>query len=234
MKRRAFTLIELVVVIAIISLLVSIMLPALARSRQLSRAAVCLSSLRSMCESVQMYADNNEGRLPTGGLAHGGSVNETAAWIHTARRELGDEKIVHCPSDQSPHWLRPPTGTTQQRRMSYANNFYMQGTLEGREEFTVMTRMKRPCSTIYWAELAEQGKYAVADHVHPEGWFSSPNRLAAEQVQLDRHLGKANYGFLDGHSEPQRFDETYSINRQATRFPNIVWVHNKYDPVVAW
>lgn len=234
MKRRAFTLIELLVVISIISLLVAILLPALSRSRQIGRATVCLSNLRSMCESVQMYADSNEGRLPTGGLAHGGSADESMAWINTARRDLGDEQIVHCPVDRSAHWLTSPTGTTQRRRMSYANNYYMQGTIEGREEFTVMTRMKRPCTTIYWAELAEQGKYAVSDHVHPETWFSSPKRLAAEQVQLDRHLGRANYGFLDGHSELQSFEDTYSINRQATQFPNIVWFHNKYDPVVAW
>jgi prepilin-type N-terminal cleavage/methylation domain-containing protein/prepilin-type processing-associated H-X9-DG protein len=234
MRQRAFTLIELLLVIAIISLLVSILLPALSRSRQLGRATVCLSNLRSMSESVLMYADNNDGRLPTGGLAHGGSVDETAAWINTAARELGSDRISHCPSDQSPHWLTPVPESDQKRRMSYANNYYMQGTIEEREEFTVLTRIKRPATTIFWAELAEQGAFAAADHVHPETWFANPRVLAAQEVQLERHLARANYGFLDGHAEPQSFEDTYKINLQASQFPNIVWHHNKYDPVAAW
>lgn len=234
MKRRGFTLIELLVVISIISLLISILLPALSRSRQLGRAAVCMKNMRTISEAVQMYADNNEGRLPTGGLAHGGSVDESMAWINTARRELGDVRIAQCPSDQSPYWLRNVEGTNQKRRMSYANNYYTMGSIEGREEYTVLTRVPRPSSTIFWAELAEQGDFAVADHVHPENWFANPRVLAAYEVQLDRHLGRANYGFLDSHSEPQKFEDTYSMNLQASHFPNIVWFHNKYDPIVAW
>jgi prepilin-type N-terminal cleavage/methylation domain-containing protein/prepilin-type processing-associated H-X9-DG protein len=234
MVRRAFTLIELLVVISVIAVLVGILLPALSRSRQLGKASVCLSNLRSLSGAVHMYADANDGRFPSVGLAHGGAVDESTAWINVAIREIGNRKVAQCPSDESPHWLVPAPGGDLRRRLSYATNFYTVGTLEGREEYNVMTRIRRPSTTIFWAELAEQGQYAAADHVHPETWFSSPRRLASEQVQLDRHLGRANYGYVDGHADPQPFEETYSINRRATQFPNIAWIHNKYDPVVAW
>lgn len=232
MKRRAFTLIELLMVVTIIAMLVGILLPALSRSRQLGRSTQCLANLHSLCTAVLMYTDTNDGRLPAVGLAHGGSVDEGNAWINTAAREIGNDKVTRCPDDRSPHWDTPVDG--QVRRLSYATNYYTVGLLEGREGCNVLTRIKRPSTTIMWGELAERGEYAAADHFHPETWFANPKALAAEQLTLDRHLGRANWGFLDGHVESLRFEETYDINLAASNFPNIAWIHNRFDPEVAW
>lgn len=234
MRRRGFTLIELLVVISVITVLIGILLPALSRSRQIGRAAKCLANMHSLCAAVQMYADNNDGLLPTGGYAHGGSVDEGMAWINTAAQEIGNEQVVHCPADESPYWNQFVPGTDQKRRMSYANNYYMMGTIEGREEYTALTRIKRTASTIFWAELTQFGDFAASDHVHPETWFISPRTFAAREVDLERHIKRANYGFLDGHAEPQRFEDTYALNVQASHFPNLVWTHNKYDPALGW
>lgn len=236
MNRRAFTLIELLVVISIISVLIGLIMPALSRSRQMGRASVCLSNLRCLGEAVHMYADANEGRFPSVGLAHGGSVDESTAWMTVASKEVGDLKVARCPADESRYWSTPLPDVTppQYRRLSYATNYYTVGTIEGREEFSLLTRIKRPATTIFWAELAEDGLFAAADHVHPETWFTNPRQFASHEVDLDRHMGKANYGFVDGHAEIFTFEETYSINRSGTHFPVIAWHHNKYDPTVAW
>jgi prepilin-type N-terminal cleavage/methylation domain-containing protein/prepilin-type processing-associated H-X9-DG protein len=234
MRRRAFTLIELLVVIAIISVLIGLLMPALSRSRQIGRATLCLSNLRAMCQAVQMYADNNEGKLPAAGLAHGGSVDEGNAWVNTMVKETGGSSVTRCPVDQSPYWNKPLEGTNQKRRLSYANNYYTVGTIEGKEEFNEMTRIKRPSATIYWAELAEEGGFAVADHVHPETWFLNPRIFAAREIQLERHIKRANYGMVDGHAEPQSFDDIYRIDTAHSSFPNIAWIHNKFDPAIAW
>jgi len=234
MRRRAFTLIELLMVVAIIGLLVAILLPALSRSRQLGRATACAANLHSLGASVMMYADTNDGRLPAVGLAHGGSVDEGNAWINTAAADIGDVKVTRCPDDRSPHWDRPLGTTGQLRRLSYATNYYTVGALEGREGLNVLTRIKRPSTTIFWGELAEEGDFAVADHYHPETWFVDPKTLASRELTLARHLAKANWGFLDGHAETLRFEDTYAINVAASSFPDIAWVHNKFDPDVAW
>ncbi len=61
-----FTLIELLVVISIISVLAALLLPALARAKELGRKAVCLSNLRQVGIALQGYAEENEDRIPFG------------------------------------------------------------------------------------------------------------------------------------------------------------------------
>jgi prepilin-type N-terminal cleavage/methylation domain-containing protein len=58
MKRKGFTLVELLVVIAIIALLMSILMPALARVRGLAQQVVCGSHLASMGKALMMYAND--------------------------------------------------------------------------------------------------------------------------------------------------------------------------------
>ncbi|MEK6643326.1 MAG: prepilin-type N-terminal cleavage/methylation domain-containing protein [Planctomycetota bacterium] len=62
--RSAFTLIELLIVMAIISLLLSILLPALGRARETSRRTVCGSNLRQMALALSQYAQENDSWFP--------------------------------------------------------------------------------------------------------------------------------------------------------------------------
>jgi len=64
MKRKGFTLIELLVVVAIIALLISILLPSLARARELSKRAVCAANVRGIGQSAKIYANDFNERWP--------------------------------------------------------------------------------------------------------------------------------------------------------------------------
>ena len=61
---RAFTLVELLVVIGIIALLISILLPSLTRARQMANLIYCQSNLRQIGQLMSIYASQNNGDLP--------------------------------------------------------------------------------------------------------------------------------------------------------------------------
>lgn len=63
-QRTAFTLVELLVVIAVIAILVALLLPALARAREAGRASICLSNLRQCFIACRTYADESRGFGP--------------------------------------------------------------------------------------------------------------------------------------------------------------------------
>lgn len=75
MVRRAFTLIEILVVVAIIALLIAILLPSLSRAREQTKAVNCQSNIRQLLQGFLMYANDNRGRLP------GSSVDAGADWL---------------------------------------------------------------------------------------------------------------------------------------------------------
>jgi prepilin-type N-terminal cleavage/methylation domain-containing protein len=67
MKKRGFTLVELLVVIAIIALLMGILMPALARVRQLAFRMTCGTNLSGIGKAMLIYANDYEDELPRAG-----------------------------------------------------------------------------------------------------------------------------------------------------------------------
>ena len=63
-KVAAFTLIELLVVISIIAILISTLLPALAKARELANRAVCMANVRGIIQSMLTYGQSNDGTFP--------------------------------------------------------------------------------------------------------------------------------------------------------------------------
>jgi prepilin-type N-terminal cleavage/methylation domain-containing protein len=69
MKRKGFTLVELLVVIAIIALLMGILMPALAKVKQLAARMVCGSHLSGIGKAMMVYANDHKQEYPRSGWA---------------------------------------------------------------------------------------------------------------------------------------------------------------------
>lgn len=76
-KRKGFTLIELLVVISIIALLIAILLPSLARAKELANRTVCSANIRGIIQSMITYAQSNNGTFPVTNPATGLTYDNT-------------------------------------------------------------------------------------------------------------------------------------------------------------
>jgi prepilin-type N-terminal cleavage/methylation domain-containing protein/prepilin-type processing-associated H-X9-DG protein len=99
---RSFTLIELLVVISIITILAALLLPALSRARESGRATVCLSNLHQLGIALQVYVGDYRNRLPSMSDIYPGVTNEFPGPDTVLSSQLGNLKVLHCPSDKWP------------------------------------------------------------------------------------------------------------------------------------
>lgn len=101
---EGFTLVELLVVIAVIALLMAILLPALGRAREQAKRVMCLSNLRQLTIAWMAYADNNNGKLVNGAPHY---TDETCQDCTTATKAIPPTSGGH--RGEKP-WIGPAWG----------------------------------------------------------------------------------------------------------------------------
>ncbi len=118
-RHRAFTLLELLVVIAIIAILAALLVPVLNRGKESARSAACLSNLHQIGIGLQLYVSDNNNRLPalvdwSDALGTNGPViNRVLA------DQVGSSNVFRCPSDRQ--------GAFELTGSSYSWNFLLNG-----------------------------------------------------------------------------------------------------------
>jgi prepilin-type N-terminal cleavage/methylation domain-containing protein/prepilin-type processing-associated H-X9-DG protein len=102
-KHRAFTLVELLVVVGIIAILIAILLPMMGKARQSGRRAACMGQLRDVGNLFQMYLNENRLRVPRVNPMPSQQpplVNAPSIYQVLDRYTKGQRSGYRCPADQ--------------------------------------------------------------------------------------------------------------------------------------
>lgn len=195
--------------LAIIAVLISLLLPALSRSRAAAIRIACASSLREIGNAMLMYTQEHDGHFPE--TTHGSTADRS--WIFLLARHLGQvDRVRISPAD--------PRGDERlaANASSYILNEYIAVPLVGPtgeviEDFTRVSRIRRPAETITVFTISDARPASVFnDHTHSRNWTRLPLARAWDRVLADiqpdrfggssrapRQRGSANYLHADGH-----------------------------------
>jgi prepilin-type N-terminal cleavage/methylation domain-containing protein/prepilin-type processing-associated H-X9-DG protein len=193
--RAGFTLIELLVVIAIIAILAGLVLPALTRAKEKSKATQCLSNLRQWNLALSLYMHDNNDAIPRRGQGiqplH--DIDRPEDWFNALPPLIGlptyqtmvTNGTIPKPGDTTIYVCPTAKPTTNDYFLAYAMNFYLSPT--SRPTPHRLSEIPHPSSLAFMAD----GGCAYSSTVPSSQPYS---------VQ-PRHVQRANVALLDGHAQ---------------------------------
>lgn len=192
-RQAAFTIIELIIVVAIIAILLAIIFPTAGRARAMARRVSCTSQMRQLAGAWVSFSAENRGALVSGSTT-------TGAWVEAGTDEgairrgklfkfVNDVNVYRCPADPHRSNLR-----------TYSINWALNAEMS--PKWTHMRDIKHPARTMVMIEEWDPRGYNVNSFAVPptgNSWIDFPAIW---------HDNGANLSFADGHVEHWRWDET--------------------------
>lgn len=216
--RPGFTLLELLTVMAIISILISVLLPAMSGARRSSRDTKCQANVWELCKATKMYVQRNEDRFPV--AAQCGSGNACAwnghqyfgwqgtrqaplgNWYRPVNRDLGMEanvtnpsiaEICECPSDIG---AVGETGT-QEKIYTVLGSSYVLNPILAQGKFGIWKYRNKDVGETEVFQPSE--KVLITDHVG-FGVTFDVSWSGINPGWHDQSRPSAIFGYVDGHA----------------------------------
>lgn len=231
--RCAFTLVELLTVVAILALLMAILLPSLKGARDQARSVVCLSNLRQMVVAAGVYIEVNDSSYPVAYWNHSPKLNVLVNtnwdyevvidWNEGGRTTIRSgllwapgvaSEIQQCPvfkGSSNTIVEEPHTG------YNYNTSYIGHGQSEAKQPPAKAMNVRRParCALFgdgQWKSGANKFMRAPWPNPADAGFFG---RYAGTQGY--RHRGMTNVAFCDGHAQSWEplHTETSPVEQQS-------------------
>lgn len=193
-KQKAFTLIELLTVVSLISILMSLLLPALMQAKNKVKQISCVNNLKQLGGSWHLYLNDNDDKF-----CQSKDWSTGIYWAQQLKKYAGDlstgfylsSKVFCCPASSS--------GNAAPQILpyfSYGMNFYALGSSYGpHSECPSFSMIPRPgqllllCDTYY--------------NNTKDGYYNAYCGVVANGTVAGRHHGQVNVLFADGHVASQ-------------------------------
>jgi prepilin-type N-terminal cleavage/methylation domain-containing protein/prepilin-type processing-associated H-X9-DG protein len=195
--RRAFSLIELMVVIGIIAILIGFLMPALSTARRQAKSVQCQSNLRQVGQALVMYAGNWKGWIFPPALDS--SMPREERWpTQVFKPPLWNPPIMKCPSDElpSPPPVFNPTGYENGDENGADHSYILNNHIAARE----IKMGSRDLGGLSASDLIVAGEKRTDKDDYYMSTGNFPGHLEQYRHGLQRG---SNYLYLDWHVATQ-------------------------------
>jgi type II secretory pathway pseudopilin PulG len=191
-----FTLTDLLVTLAVVSVLVAVLLPVVLRNREQSRLAQCLANLKQVNQAVLQFANAHDHTLPRVGPipAPGGwwtYKDQVKGYLGLTGASSPEEKVFACPSDRGyGEGTEDPQPFCRSKKYNYTSYVFNGVSLPGVPNISgrFVASIREPSRTLLVMEWAAHAP--LSWHRSRTGRANTPFYNDAESV----------VGFVDGHT----------------------------------
>ena len=230
-----FTLLELLIIVAIIGILVSILLPSLKSAKRSAESKVCLSNLKQLGVGVVGHAkDNNNKMVPawTGDFWNCWTWDDYIGdymgrplttpqklkeWINTSDSDSHVNKVFLCPSDEVPIHSEYPNG----HRRTYNINYNWEKGVAWRESEIFMAQIAN--DTFVFSESPHERNVLGKEGI---SYLRSPEQLYARDPDFHGR-GKFNFFMVDHSAKTLHY--TKNVNNGTLTAPQGMWTRAEND-----